>query len=95
VLDASGAPVVDLPVRVAPIERSGAPTSAGTWRCGSLAFAPDVFSSKDGAFTVDVDPESSSRIEAGSSWDPDGFGSLVLEPPVPETVVVRVERKAS
>jgi hypothetical protein len=75
VLGAGDRPVPDLRVR-AVMKDVGAPASE--WRCEIAADAPDIFTAPDGTFEVPVDLDSGGTVEAGSSWDPDGYGSAAL-----------------
>jgi len=93
VLDAAGRPMPDVPVRV----RESHPqdlVEPGAWRCARDDDALDRFSARDGTFHVTVDPERPAVIEAGSSWDPDGFGTLKIAPPFPPSVVVHLHKQA-
>jgi hypothetical protein len=86
VLGPGDRPVPDMPVRAVPKD-SGPPESE--WRCGIAAYAPDVFTASDGTFEIPVDLESGGTVEAGSSWDPDGYGSVALSPTA-DPLVIRV-----
>jgi hypothetical protein len=86
---ADGRPAFDAPVRVRP---AAPPPQEGAWRCESPAYAPDVFTSRDGAFTLWVDPGVSTEIEAGSSWDPDGHAILEIPAGATEIVELRLTR---
>jgi len=90
-LDAAGQPAADIPVRVREPDGDG-PTEPGVWRCESSDQLADVFTGDDGSFQVLVDPDRRSVIEAGSSWDPDGFASLEIGPLPAGPVVLRLRR---
>jgi len=82
VLDAEGRPVPDIPMPVREPAPAGVDTPGmGEWRCMSSAdMRADVFTADDGTFRVPVDPTLRVVIEAGSSWDPDGFASVEVGP---------------
>ena len=91
VLDSTGRPAVDIPVWVRePV--GDAPQEPGEWRCTSSDQLADVFTQDDGSFQVLVDPDRRIVIEAGSSWDPDGFASLEVGPRPVGSVVLRLRR---
>jgi hypothetical protein len=80
VLDEEGRPVGDIPMRVRGAAGI-APPQPGEWRCASSGgIRADVFTADDGTFRVPVDPTLRVLIEAGSSWDPDGFASVEVGP---------------
>jgi hypothetical protein len=72
VLSPAGRPVPDMPVRVS------AQPPGSDWSCATDPYAPDVFTSADGTFELRVDPGAEATVEAGSSWDPDGYGSAAV-----------------
>jgi len=91
VLDAAGRPATDIPVRVRdPVGDD--PPAPEEWWCTSRDSAADIFTADDGSFHVLVDPDRRSVIEAGSSWDPDGFASLEVGPLPVGPVVLRLRR---
>jgi hypothetical protein len=86
-----GTPVAEVPVRVRVAEaRAQRPPDA--WHCLRDEWAPDLFSAGDGSFTIPVDPAFGGVIEAGSAWDPDGSASVEVEPPIPDSVTLRLKR---
>jgi hypothetical protein len=88
VLGQADLPVPDMPVRLVRKEEA-----TGTeWRCGTDPYAPDIFTGPDGSFEIAVDPESRDEVEAGSSWDPDGYGTAAVSR-APESLVIRVSRR--
>ena len=89
VLDSAGRPAADIPVWVRePV--GDVPREPGQWRCGSSDQLADIFTQDDGSFQVLVDPGRRIVIEAGSSWDPDGFASLEVGPLPVDPVVLRL-----
>jgi hypothetical protein len=90
VLDSAGRPAADIPVWVRePV--GDVPQESGEWRC-TPDDQPGVFTQDDGSFQVLVDPDRRIVIEAGSSWDPDGFASLEVGPLPGDSVVLRLRR---
>jgi hypothetical protein len=41
---------------------------------------------------VPIDPADGGLVEAGSSWDPDGFASLEVTLPIPPSITLRLQR---
>jgi hypothetical protein len=85
VLDDRGRPIGDIPVRTRPLE-------PGITHCARTADATDLFTAEDGSFSIPVDPQGRTSIEAGSSWDPDGFASLDIAPPLPGSLVLHLRK---
>lgn len=85
VLGPTGLPLPDMPVRAVSKK-----ARAEAWSCAIDTYVPDVFTAPDGTFELPVDLESTSAVEAGSSWDPDGFGTAAISLPLGEPLVVRV-----
>jgi len=92
VIGEDGAPAADVPVRVR-IAEAAAHRPPGAWACMRRADAPDLFSAEDGSFVVPVDPATTGLIDAGSSWDPDGFASVEIAPPWPSSITLRMKRR--
>jgi hypothetical protein len=91
VLGENGAPVADIPVRMR-AARAGPDRPADAWRCLRDDQAPDVFTAEGGSFVLPIDPTVGGVIEAGSFWDPDGFASVELVPPILASITLRVKR---
>jgi hypothetical protein len=93
IIGENGSHVADVPVRARPSEPNPE-RQAAAWRCLATegTGAPELFSAGDGSFVVPIDPTIGGVIEAGSSWDPDGFGSVQVTPPLPPSVVLPLKR---
>jgi len=94
VLDARGRPASGIPVRARAGNDKGS-REPGGWRCEEDKQAPDVFTSGDGSFRLPIDPGEPNVIEAGSSWDPDGFASLEIVQPGPTSLVLQLIKGVS
>jgi hypothetical protein len=93
VLGENGTPVADVQVRVRHTGASGGSNGlAVAWRCERSDEAPDIFTAEDGSFVVPIDPADGGLVEAGSSWDPDGFASLEVTLPIPPSITLRLQR---
>jgi hypothetical protein len=91
VLDDRGQPIGDIPVR-AHDPHGRQPLEPGAALCARPDTAPDLFTAADGSFSIPIDPQGRTTIEAGSSWDPDGFAALEVAPPLPGLLVLRLRK---